>query len=362
MAANDLSGMNVLVTGATGFIGRNLVRRLEAKGCNVSCLVRSISKSKDLIERGCRLFIGDVTDAAVLSDAVSGQDFVFHLAGKTNSWSRHEMTLVNVGGTRTLLSACSLERNPPTVVLISSLAAAGPSEGTTPKAERDECSPVSLYGESKLEAEQVALDYSTEIPISVVRPSIVLGAGDRVGLDLFKSIDRLGIHVVPGQLGNRFSVIHVDDLTIALCMVAESGERLHLGAPKSGQGIYFASADETPTYEKLGELIAKHLGNRKVRTVRVPTPIMRFVGSVNSGLAKLARKTLYLDKDKVREALAGSWHCSNSKITSGLGFQPERPLDFRIRQTISWYRRHGWLKSKTYIAEAGSRFSELTPD
>src|SRR5204863_5200709 len=99
---------------------------------------------------------GDVTCPETLPAAVEGADVVFHLAGLTRALSRRELFAVNEEGTRNLLSACAARADPPVVVLVSSLAAAGPSPLGRIRSEEDPSAPVSNYGRSKRAAEIVA--------------------------------------------------------------------------------------------------------------------------------------------------------------------------------------------------------------
>ena len=182
-----------LVTGASGFIGTHLVRALVEKGHAVTCLVRQRSVVKPLEALGTRLCAGDVTDANSLTSAVNGQDVVFHLAGRTRALNAHEFHAVNEGGTRAVAQACAAQTPPPVLVIVSSLAAAGPSTLDRPHVETDPSAPVSHYGRSKRAGELAAAAMAHRIPVTVVRPPIVIGPGDRLGLPLFASVARFGV-------------------------------------------------------------------------------------------------------------------------------------------------------------------------
>jgi len=340
-----MSGSQVLVTGASGFIGRRLVRRLIERGNQVTCLVRKTSNTSELESLGARLHYGDIVGSSEsLARAVQGHDTIYHLAANTKSLTTAQMISVNVDGVTNLLNACASINNPPTVVFVSSLAAVGPSSVARPHFESDTCNPVSHYGESKCQAELIARSFSASLPITIVRPPIVLGPGDEDGFTLFQSIARSGIHLVPGYKQHFVSVIHVDDLVTALILAAKSGTRL--SAESQTDGLYFAAADETIAYSELGKMIAKALGREKVRILPSPLFMVWALAAINSVLGRLRGKPQLLNLDKAREATAGTWTCSNSKICSELGFAPAFPLAERLKQTVAWYGEHGWLPKR----------------
>jgi nucleoside-diphosphate-sugar epimerase len=274
--------------------------------------------------------------------AVKGNDLVFHLAASTHAIRSRDLVEINVGGFRNVVQACANCDSPPTLVCVSSLAAVGPNSRSAPRRESDPGKPVSFYGQSKAGCERVAQEFSARLPISIVRPPIVLGNGDRQGLEMFRIIDHTGWHFVPSFSTHHFSTIHVDDLATALMGVAERGQRL---CPDStSRGIYFASADEVLTYSELGRLIGTALGRKRTRVLRVAMPIVWGVALSNEIIARWKSTARFVNFDKCREANAGSWSCSNSKIKDEIDFAPAAPLLERLRQTGNWYRQNGWLK------------------
>jgi nucleoside-diphosphate-sugar epimerase len=264
----------------------------------------------------------------------------------------------NVDGLKNLLNACECNETPPVVVFVSSLAAVGPSKFGRPHVETDVCRPISNYGISKSQAESLARTYCSRIPISIVRPPIVLGPGDREGLMLFKLIDSQGVHVIPSWRDYEYSVIHVNDLVKALTAVTSSGKRL---APDAvANGIYFAADDEILTYRELGRMIARALGRKKVRILSMPEFAVWSLATANSLLGRLTGRPNFLGRDKAREATAGSWTCSNAKIKKEVNFDWASSLSDQLEQTAQWYRSHGWLKPKS--PALGSRSQNTDPE
>jgi dihydroflavonol-4-reductase len=335
------AGQSVLVTGASGFIGGHLVRRLIARGCRVSCLVRATSRVDELRAVGAHLIACDITDRAGVARAIASSKarFVFHLAGLVRAIEPGDFTRVNAGGVEAVAKACTDQTDRPVLVLVSSLAAAGPSE-KRPAVESDPPMPVSYYGRSKFAGEQAAMKYAGALPITVVRPCIVFGAGDRGVYEVWKPIARTGLHVVGGSGDRRVSLVAVPDLVECLVLAAEQGERLVPGV--SGHGIYFTAAEDL-SYVELGMAIARALGKPQPRILRLPGWSLRTIGRFGDVMSRIRRRPSWVAEDKIREVLAGSWTCSSAKARQQLAWSPAAPLADRFRETAQWYRDAHWL-------------------
>jgi len=334
----------VLVTGASGFIGQHLVRRLIERGDRVSCLVRATSPLDELRSSGARLIVGDATDRAGMERALaeSRADVVFHLAGLLKAVRTADFARVNAGGVESVAAACAGRAGRPLLIVVSSLAAAGPCAGDQPLMEGDSPAPVSAYGRSKLAGELAAARHAGEMAITIVRPPIVFGPGDRGVLEMFRPIAHSGLHIVPGWKERRVSLIHVADLVALLLLAAGKGERLRPdGAP--GQGVYFVAAEHDPTYAELGQAIARAMGKKRATVVHVPGPLVRLVGLCGDSLGHVRQRPGWVNSDKMAEALAGSWMCSSAKARTRLGWSPAATLAVRLRETAQWYRQAGWL-------------------
>jgi len=339
---NTSNQQSVLVTGASGFIGLHLVRLLVARGRPVTCLVRPTSPVKELLAAGAELVTGDVNDRAGVSRAIalSNARVVFHLAGLVRALSPGDFMRVNAEGVEAVAAACTEQAERPVLLLVSSLAAAGPS-GEAPKMESDPPLPVSDYGRSKHSGEQAAARYAGALPITIVRPCAVFGAGDRGMYEIFNAVARSGIHVVHGHGDWRISLIAVADLVECIVLAAENGERLVPDG--SGRGIYFAGAEDL-SHVELGIAIAHALGKRPPRIVRVPGGLMRVAGFCGDVVSRIRRHPGWVSSDKISELLAGSWTCSSAKARRQLGWSPAAPLADRLRETAQWYLDARWLQ------------------
>ncbi len=335
----------VLVTGGTGFVGSHLVEALVARGERVTCLVRRTSRTEFLESLGVRLVYGSLEDPSSLAEAVCGQEVVYHVAGLTHVLDRQEFYRVNGEAVGRVAEACAKAAGgPPTMVLVSSLAAAGPARYGRPLTEQDPPEPVSHYGRSKLAGEEAARQWADRVPITVVRPPIIFGPRDRACLEWFKCIKRFRLHFVPGWRRRRYSWIHVADLVWLLLEAAHRGQRLRkTDIPEQRDiGIYFADSGEHPTFAEMGRKMAAAMGCA-VAICYVAMPVLWMITAGIEAVSRARRKPFYVNFDKIREAAAGHWICSAEKAAAQLGFSPQASLDQRLHETVVWYRQAGWL-------------------
>ena len=338
----------ILVTGATGFIGRHLVRRLVKQGQQVQCMVRKSSNRQHLPESDVEFVISDFTDAASLGQAVRGCDTVYHLAGQT-SGSRATLNLMNARGCQKLSAACAQQTTPPTLVIVSSLAAAGTSPINHMRTAETPAIPVSNYGRSKRAGELAALQYASRVPTSIVRPGIVFGPENTEVFPIFQSISQLHLHAVPGFSSRRVSLIHSEDLIDLLLLTARHGKRIQQSqdgdSSATHNGIYFAADPQQPSLHQLGRMVGKAVNAGPLLILPIAEPIAWLV----AGCAELASHVLGISQsfntDKMREAFAGNWINSMEREMHELGFRPKQTLQVRLDQTADWYRQHGWLPS-----------------
>ena len=325
---------NVLVTGATGFVGRNLVEALLNLGYSVTCLVREASLARAPHGPNIRLVPGDLNDPKAVRRATTGVAVVYHLAGLIKAARREDYFRVNQTGTRILLEAVA-ETNPNLCrfIHVSSLAAAGPSKLDRGLVEDDKPRPISWYGESKLLSEQEAGRFAGSLPVTILRPSAVYGPHDTETVLAFRMIKK-GYLITPGRSIRRFSLIHVHDLASACIKAA------HCISP-SGE-VFFVSRPEIYTWEDVGRAAGKIL-ERDYRRISLPKWAAETVGFAGDLWAGLTGRAATLNSQKVRELLEPSWICNSSKVQAVLGFIPEIDLSTGINETVRWYQNQGWL-------------------
>ena len=327
--------MRVLVTGANGFLGGALVRRLVAGGASVRALLRPGGAPGPFgrpAALGASEVEGDVTDPACLPAAVRGCDVVFHLAGIRRAPAREDFLRVNAGGTRTLLEACAahapgLSR----FVLAGSLAAAGPS--AAPRREEEPFAPREWYGESKAEAERITLSFAGRLPVTVARPPRITGPGDRENLLFFRIVGR-GILLAFGGSPRPLSWVDVEDCAEGMELLATRPEAV-------GQAFFLASP-ETTSVEGLQQEIARAMGVG-ARRVPVPAALLRGLGSLADVVSRTTGRHLPLNRKLAEQVLAPGWVCDTGKARRLLGFEARTGLRASIEASARWYREQGLI-------------------
>lgn len=334
------------VTGATGFIGRHVVDALVARGVEVRALVRSPARAGHLERAGVRTVAGSLADVAAWRHELAGCDAVFNVGGLVAACRREDLFAVNGRAAGQLADACGSSEAPPTLVHVSSLAAAGPPpRGKAIRDEHDPFAPVSDYGASKLLGDGELRKHAARLPITSIQPGIVFGPHDAQVLTLYKMIDAARLHLPMGFRPVPVSVIHVDDLVQLILAAAERGERMTPadGDGHASTGVYHACDDrEHPSYGDLGRRIGRALG-RSVVVLPVATPVAWPIVTVASLCSTLSGKPSLVSPDKLREATARSWAASAVKARGQLGFAPAATIDDRLRQTGDWFRANGLL-------------------
>lgn len=294
----------VAVTGATGFIGRVLCRRLSDSGIAVRALVRSPrSRRPDTLPAAVTQVGGSLSDPAALAELVRGARVVIHCAGAVRGADRAAFDAVNVDGTAALIEAMRGQAPDARLVLLSSLAAREPQ--------------LSDYAASKRAAEEL-LTAGLPFEHCILRPTAVYGPGDVELQPLLTAMTR-GLAPVPGRPDHRVTLIHVDDLVDALIAAAT-------GTPGPGP---FELADERADGYHWPELAAavRARSGRRVRLLRVPATLLIGLGRINLLFARLLDRAPMLTPGKARELLHPDWSCDPRAFRAATGWVPQHDLD-----------------------------------
>lgn len=302
----------IALTGATGFIGNRVARRLVANGCKLQALTRTTSDRSRLAELNIHWVEGALEDFDSLKRLVHGVNAVIHCAGAVRGATQAHFDRLNVDGVARLVQAVSEQHPAPRFLLISSLAAREPE--------------ISPYASSKRQGELVLTAKSGQIPWTVFRPPAVYGPGDREMLPLMRWMAR-GIAFVLGSGDTRFSMLYVDDLAEAIrhwlldeCLQGEVVE-LHDGQPGG-----YSWQDVIGTFERLGV--------KRVRRVHVPVAGVRVVAALNFIVARTLGYQPMLTPAKLRELRHPDWVCENTDITRETGWRPRVSLEDGLRRTL----------------------------
>jgi dihydroflavonol-4-reductase len=322
--------MHALITGANGFLGGALVQRLTAAGHRVRGLVRGEppSPSGNAVE----WVKGDVTVPASLGAALARVDVVFHLAGIRRAPIRSTFFQVNAEGTRNVCDA-SWRSGVRRLVLAGSLAAVGPSRPDRPHVESDPFAPEEWYGESKAEAERIALVQRGQLEVTVVRPPRIFGPRDRENLVFFKLIRR-GMRLSIGGGPRPLSVVDVDDVVDFLILLAER--------PEAVGEAFFCPGPATTTLEEIQDQGALVLGAHP-RTVHLSPLVLKTLAASADLVSRATGRHLALNRKLARQLLAPAWTCSGEKAAKSLGWRARVPLQESIARSARWYQSEGWL-------------------
>jgi len=323
-----------VITGAAGFIGSWAADIVAEAGVEPIPLVRGTSDLTWLEGHRNRLRTGDVTDPDSLYPVLRGARWVLHVAGVVRARSAEAFDRVNSLGTRHVLEtayrACpDVER----IVVVSSLAAAGPSPDGVPITEDADPRPITAYGRSKLRGEEWARRWSDRLPVVIVRPPAVYGPRDR-GIHAFFRCARLGFLPRFGRGDRSYSLVHGEDLARALWATATH--------PVAAGRTYFVCDPAPYSWEALLQAFAA-VFDHPVRTRTIPAWVLRSLASIAEVAPVGKGRRPFLTRDKVGDLLANHWVCSPRRIREELGFECTRGLEAGLASTAAWYRKAGWL-------------------
>lgn len=326
--------MKVLVTGATGFLGSHLAEQLVRDGHQVRATVRSSSNTRFLESLGVELANASLETGAGFDKALQGVDAVVHGAAIVKARRPDEFYQVNAGGTQSLLDAVRAHApNLKRFVYVSSLEAHGFSEDGKPRAVHAEPKPVTHYGRSKLEGEQMVLAAKGDLPVTVIRPPAIYGPRDTEMFAFFQVVNR---RLMPfmGDKSNTLSIVYAPDCARAIV--------LSLTEDHDSGSVYFVEDGEVYTQHQMGQLIADALGKKAI-ALSLPIPAVTAVAAVAEAYGKMRGQAVMLTTDKVKALRQRYIVCSSKEIRQDLGWSPAVPFAEGARVTADWYKNEGWL-------------------
>jgi nucleoside-diphosphate-sugar epimerase len=325
----EISG-KVLLTGASGFIGGRLRDALLARGCDVIAIRR---KGSPAAKKG-RSVEAEYDDRDGLVRIVESEkpDYLFHVAGATKGVTYGDFHRANVVPTENLIAAC--EKAHPGLsrfVLVSSLAAFGPSSRERPLSEGDIRRPIEFYGQSKLEAEHVV--ERSSLKWTIVRPSGVYGPGDADYFNLFREVES-GRNVFFGNRERLFSAIYVDDLLDAILRATTSDASV-------GKG-YFVDDGRVVTWGEFQKAIVDASGRRAL-TLDLPEALVSVAAFGGEMASRVDGKPRLFNRQKAKMGAQEAWTCKSDAIRADTGWTPRVPVEEGVRRTYEWYRAEKWL-------------------
>ena len=327
--------MEFLLTGSTGFVGRNLLLRLvdDHRWSRITLPVRDPEKLRSqLADEGIadeRFLICRVTgDFWEIPQGIS-PDLVIHAAGLLFGRRKEDYFGTNVEGSIRL--AAQLPRTA-RVIVLSSLAAGGPTpRDAGARGMHHEDRPVSLYGASKLAMEQ-ELRLRLGRRLLILRPPMVLGPRDAATLPLF-AMARGPIRIKPGLAPKHYSWIDVGDLCSAILSACGTGEWEQYGP-------FYLGSDQLITDNELIATAAEVI-NAKGVTLSVPQVAIRLASLAIDTVPAWRAAAPSLGRDRVREILPSRWVCDGKPFVQHFGWSHRRTLAETLAETAAWLQRHG---------------------
>lgn len=315
----------ILVTGASGFLGSHIAEAAHEAGYEVHALIRPTSSRRWLGYEWLNIHVAELNDRKTLSSILKDVDAVIHNAGTL--WGDYHR--VNTEGTR-IIAEESVKVGIKRFVYISSLAAGGSSKGPYAKDGGEPDNPISSYGCSKKEAEQLLCRLRNQIDVVILRFPMIYGPRDTQGLRLFKTFKIL-INPSVGLRRRYISAVYVKDAARAALTA--------LSAPVSSGSCYNISDGADYTFNKLYKVVGKVWGRKALR-IPVPFDLIMFGAWVVNDFLK--GKTAF-NPDQMRMFRRRYWLVSPERAIRELGWKPQVGIYQGVKETVRWYKEKGWL-------------------
>ena len=320
-------GMRVLVTGATGFTGSVLVRKLVNQGVNVVAIARPSSNLKPFEDLPIEWIRGDVFDQEIVKKAVKGANYIFHLATPYREAKLADSGFyqVHVLSTQLLAQAALNEPDFKRFVHVSTVGVHGHIEHP-PADENYPMEPGDIYQKTKVEAELWLRDF---------------GHGDRRLLKLFKMVSRQWVPVI-GKGDHLYHLIHVEDLTDFLIHTA-----VH---PQAVGEVFICGSKEAISFQKMVTIISDYY-QLPVKFIKLPAaPLFAL-----SDVVELICKPLGIEPPIYRRRLAfftKDRAFSTEKMRDLVEFLPNYSDEEGLRKTAQWYLDRGWVSPQNKLGSS----------
>jgi dihydroflavonol-4-reductase len=334
--------MNCFVTGASGFIGANLVHELVARGHCVRTLLRPESDVHGLRGVEFERVAGDLSDGERLKSAMRGCEWCFHVAASYHLWLRdyRPMYAANVEGTRKVIEAAA-GADCARVVYTSTVGCIGyPKPGDGPLTPSDETTPVSEnqmtnhYKRSKWQAEQIAVGLARKgIPVIIVNPSAPVGPRDVKPTPTGKVIVDFLNREMPAYLETGLNYVHVRDVAIGHILAAETG--------RIGERYILGNAEGNWTMKDAFAILEEITGVPAPKW-RIPYLMALTAGYVSESISALTRKPPKAPLAGVRMAKYKMFF-NPAKAIRELGLPQTSPRQ-ALLDAVAWFRENGYVR------------------
>jgi dihydroflavonol-4-reductase len=331
-----MTGLRVLVTGASGFVGSAVVKAALARGYRVRAMVRATSPRENLNGLDIEVVEGDMRDPAAMDRALDGIEVLFHVAADYRLWAPdpRDIMRANADGTRVTMEA-ALRRKVERIVYTSSVAtlrvkdATAPVDETSPNHERET---IGVYKRSKVAAERIVEKLVAEqgLPAVIVNPSTPIGPRDIRPTPTGRIIVEAALGKIPAFVDTGLNLVHVDDCA--------QGHLLALDRGKIGER-YILGGDDVLLRDMLATIA--RLCGRKAPTVALPRWPLYPLALAAQGVAKFTGKEPFVTLDGLRMSRYRMFF-SSAKAQAQLGYTA-RPYAEGLRDAVEWFRVAGYL-------------------
>ena len=326
--------MKVLVTGATGFTGGHLARRLVDAGDVVRVLVRDPARLSPALRDRVEAVVGDITSSADLARAVAGCEVVYNIAAlyREAGLPADAYGAVNAGAVVSIIEAAAAA-GCRRVVHCSTVGVHGDIEHP-PANEDAPLKPGDVYQETKLRGEALGRDAAARsgVELVIARPTGIYGPGDRRLFKMFGQIAR-GRFIMFGAGRNFYHVTYIDDLC--------DGFRLCATTPGAAGRTYILGGGEVTTLDALVAITGEVAGVKR-RPLRLPVWPVWLAGAACEMICAPLRIAPPLYRRRV-DFFRKSRSFDISRARQELGYAPKVGLREGIRRTLEWYREHHWI-------------------
>ena len=329
-------GARVLVTGASGYTGTVLVKKLVAQGAAVRAIARKSSNLSAFEGLAVEWIRGDVFDPATVSQAIQDIEYVIHVAAAYREAKITDETYhkVHIESTKLLAQGVCGSPSLKRFVHVSTVGVHGHID-EPPADETYRFSPGDIYQRTKAEAEVWIREFAerTNVPLAIVRPAAIYGPGDKRLLKVFKMASK-PIFPLFGKGQGLYHLIHVDDLTDIIILAA-----LHPAAA----GEAFIAGNTSPSrLQDIAQTIADEIGNTSMRFIRFPAWPLFLAADICEAICKplgieppiYRRRVAFFTKDRA---------FNTTKLHRLLGYTNRIEVEEGLRATARWYRGEGWL-------------------
>lgn len=327
--------MKAFVTGANSFVGRSLVADLLDQGHDVKILVPDAQQTRSIFPENVSIQPGSLADKETVQAAAAGADTIFHLprSEHPSSHQSYESYSENMLGTKNILSSYELDQNVSRIVLLSSIAATGPSRDGSPLTEESDLRPLTNYGRWQANMETAALRHHAESgsPVVIIRGAMTYGEGDRDWYGFFELIKKSAQHnlplFIPGHHKNLSNFCYVKNLTRGMIDAAQSANTI-------GRTYFLSDAAPYTFQEIIDEITAAYHLTPPSRSLP-RTPLLG-MAHVLDALAGIFGFSAPLTPRDVHWMTTNYWVCSCEKARRDFSYSPKFDLTTGLERTVRW--------------------------